>query len=383
MATAICLTIACGCARFEYDNTATAFDRPFVGHDEPLATIWLKTCYLYPARDLLTFDWAWRAIGGGKAMNVTPEGGVADGPFFTNRDIAPLTPAQVRAGPAVQPPPRGPWRIKKEKNKGRTPGFIGEDATGRTWLVKFDDPEFPELGTSAEMIGSRITWLMGFNVPAFYLIRIEGTGRDTYDGRRATASLFVPGEVVGGFKFDHFRMRREVRTLRMVAAWINDVDRGDNNTLVAVANGEARCYLVDFNSCLDSWNGQPKSAWRGHRHAWDVEHQIVGLFTFGLLPEIPPKGELRSKAVGHTGLRQLSDAKAWRSQNPNTAFDCLAQSDAAWMAERMSTVSDAQLRAIVESAEFSSAADAEWILAVLHHRRRQVLEAWKLEGLLD
>lgn len=374
---------AAGCARFEYNNTANVFDKPFVGHDEKPPGIWLKSYCFYPARDLLTLDWAWRALHDKEAMNITPDGDVADGPFFTNRNIKSLSPDAVRIGPATEPPPQGPWRVRKVKHKGRTPGFIGEDATGRTWLVKLDHPRYPEMGTSAEMIGSRLTWLMGYHVPAIYLVQVDGTGFARYDGKRATASLFVPGRVVGGFKFDHYRMRREVRGLRLVAAWTNDVDRGDNNTLVAVENGAATCYLVDFNSCFGSWNGRPKAAWRGHRYALDMGHLIVKILTLGILPRIPPAGVLQSRAVGHVSLLDLRDAATWKSENPNTAFERLTQADAAWMGRRIAAASDEQLTAAVAAAEFSSPADSEWILAVLRQRRRHVLRAWKLEGLLE
>ena len=58
-----------------------------------------------------------------------------------------------------------------------------------------------------------------------------------------------------------FRMRRAVRALRLVAARLNDTDRGDNNTVAIVEDGRAICHLVDFNSGLGSCNGRPKEAW--------------------------------------------------------------------------------------------------------------------------
>lgn len=374
--------IAGGCTDFRYDNTATVFDRPFRSHNDTLAGIWLKTSYLYPARDALTLSWLGRALCGDAAWNVTPDGGVADGPFFVNRDIKAISPEQAGIGPATAPPPVGPWRVKKPKTKGLTPGFIGEDATGRTFLVKLDPADHPELGTASEMIGARLTWLMGYNVPAVYLITIEGTGDSSYDGHRATASLFVPGEVIGGFKFDHYRMRRELRALRLVAAWLNDTDRVDSNTLVAIEEGRATCYLVDFNSCLGSWNGRPREPWRGWRHAWDVEHQIVGLLTFGLLPRRPEPADVKSPAVGTYDVMSGSGARAWRSQNLNTAFDRMTAADAAWMARRIAAVSHEQLRAIVASAGYSQEQDARWVLEMLLRRRERVLEAWGLQALL-
>jgi hypothetical protein len=374
-------TFAGGCSELKYDNTATTFDRPFLGDHDTLGRIWLKTCYLYPIRDYLTFIWAGRLLFGDEAWNAGPDGGVADGPFFTNRDIRSLSPLQVGIGPASAEAPLPPWRVKKPKESGGTPGFVGEDSSGRTFLVKFDQPDYPELGTSAEIIGSRIYWLMGYRVPATYLVNIEGTGQRDYDGRRATASLFVPGELVGGFKFDCHRMRREIRALRLVAAWLNDTDRTDNNTLVAVENGVAACYLVDFNSCLGSWNGRPKEGWRGWRYAWDVEYQLLTLLTLGALPRLPGPALLRSPAVGSFDLMTDGDPHAWRSQGPNTAFDRLTRADADWMARRMGAVSVEQLASIVAAAQMTNPDDADAVLRMLLARRRRIVQAWHLDAL--
>ncbi|HVP12686.1 MAG TPA: hypothetical protein VMV94_16030 [Phycisphaerae bacterium] len=372
-----------GCAELEYDNKAAVFDRPYEPINDSLGNIWLKTCYLYPVRDYLIFSWAGRALAGDEAWDVGPDGQVADGPFFVNRDIRGIPGDQLRVGPPAAAPPAGPWQVKKAKEKGATPGFIGEDAGGRTFLVKLDDPAYPELGTSAEMIGSRIYWLMGYRVPTTYLTRIDGTGDARYDGKRATASAFVPGKAVGEFKFDCYRMRREVRALRLVAAWLNDTDRTDNNTLVAVEDGRAFCYLVDFNSCLGSWNGHPKEAWRGWRYTWDVEYQLLGAATLGLLPALPRTVPVKSPAVGSFELLTEGNARAWRSQNPNTAFDRMTQADAEWMARRMAAVTIDQLRAVVASAEFTDPVDGEAVLEMLQRRRERLLEAWRRGGLLE
>jgi hypothetical protein len=374
--------LSAGCAEFEYHNKAAVFDRPCEPLNDSLANIWLKTCYFYPARDYLIFSWAGRALTGDEAWDVTPEGRVPDGPFFVNRNVGGISPEQIRLGPPDAAPPVGAWRIKKPKDKGATPGFVGEDASGRTFLVKVDNAAYPELGTSAEIIGSRLYWLMGYRVPATYLTTVEDTGDARYDGKRATASPFLPGKAVGEFKFDDYRMRREVRAARLVAAWLNDTDRTDNNTLVMVEDGRALCYLVDFNSCLGSWNGRPKDPWRGRRYAWDVEYQLLGVFTLGLLPSMPRTMPIKSPAVGLFDLMTSGDPRAWRSQNPNTAFDRMTRADAEWIARRMAEVSLVQLQAVVASAQLTRPEDADSLLEMLQRRRERLLQAWGLGDLL-
>jgi hypothetical protein len=382
----IALLFACllhGCAELEYDNKAAVFDRPCEPLNDSLADIWLKTCYLYPARDYLTFSWAGRAFFGDEAWDVAPDGLVADGPFFVNRDIRAIPADDLRSGPPDTAPPTAPWRVKKSKESGATAGFLGEDAAGRTYFVKLDDPAYPELGTSAEIVGARLYWLMGYRVPATCLTKIEGTGDARYDGRRATASAFVPGRIIGQFKFDSYRMRREVRAMRLVAAWLNDTDRTDNNTLVTIEDGRALCYLLDFNSCLGSWNGRPKEPWRGRRYAWDVEYQILGATTLGMLPALPRSLPAGSPAIGAFDLLAAGDPKAWRSQNPNSAFDRMTRADAEWIARRMAAVSPTQLRAVAASAQFTSQADADAVLQMLQTRRERLLTAWGFGDLLN
>ena len=67
-------------------------------------------------------------------------------------------------------------------------------------MFKLDHPDYPELGSSASVIGSRILWALGYNVPPVFAVRIEGTGDDRLDGRRAVASLYLDN-VRGHAKF--------------------------------------------------------------------------------------------------------------------------------------------------------------------------------------
>jgi len=185
--------------------------------------------------------------------------------------------------------------------------------------------------------------------------------------------------VVGGFKFDPYRLRREIRALRLVCAWLNDVDRTDNNTLVSIQDGRGICYLVDFNSCLGSWNGRPKESRRGWRHEWDVEYQILSALTLGLLPRLPAESPVPSAAVGRLDTLNHADARRWRSQLASTAFDRCTQEDAEWIARRIAAVTADQLQAIVAAAEFTRVEDARAVLRMLQARRRRVLAAWGLD----
>src|SRR5690606_11987406 len=151
---------------------------------------------------------------------------------------------------------------------------------------------------------------------------------------------------------------------------------------IAVDQNQVVCYYLDFNSCLGSWNGRPKEPWRGWRYAWDVEYQLLGLLTLGLLPNLPNSAPLPRPAVGSFDLLTWTSARAWRAHNPTAAFDRLTQADAAWIARRMAALSLELLMSVLASAGLSDRDDAAAVLQMLVTRRESVLRAWSLEALL-
>ncbi len=265
LATVCCLLLSSGCAALRYTNTAPCIEHDVRASKVSLEAMVLNAVVAVPARDLLTFEWLGRLLSHDRAWNADTD--FAQGTsFYTPRTDDELSPERVALGPCSEPPPKLPFKLEQRKDDGYSPGFWGRDATGRKFLVKVDDPNFPELGSGATIVASRILWACGCNVSAEYLVpRVEGTGDATFDGRRATASLFIP-HVQGWFDFDWFRYRREVRALRLLAAWVNDPDRQSKNSLVVVEDGCAKYYQIDFNGALGSWQGWPKESWRGYQY---------------------------------------------------------------------------------------------------------------------
>ena len=348
--------------------------RPRFVADEGAASRFLKVHYFCPVRDWLNVP---RSVGNllGRhplARNVGVDGSVADSAFYTNRDIAGMSPAEVSRGPCSRPAPRPPFQVSKVKTSGGFVGFFGKDADGRRFIFKLDLAGFPELGSGASIVCSRILWALGYHVPADYLVTVTGTGDDRFDGRRALASEFVAGKVVGGFKFDWVRDRREFRGLRLACAWLNHTDCVDTNTLVAIRDGRAVCYLIDFNSALGSWQGVAKQSWRGWRFVWDIEWQILGLLTLGRAgPGYDANQPVVSPAVGRFDAR--FDAATWRQQTPNTAFENMDAEDARWMCEQMARLSRGQLVAAIEAGGFSRREDRNYLLRTLFARRAAIL----------
>ena len=366
-----CLGAACGCAELRHVNTEPQITRHIRANDESNELIAFKTWVLYPGRDVLTLDWLWRRLGGDEAWNADTDFD-ADTSFCAARTDEDLTPERLRHGPDVAPP-QPPLRLVKKPRPGKPcTKFIAEDATGRRFLFKLDDPSYPELGSSASVIAARILWALGYHVPAVFVTRIDGTGDERLDGRRATASLWLDG-TIGHFRWDWFRYRREARALRMACAWISHVDCGGRNALVAVADGRARYVLIDFDSCLGAWQGRPKEPWRGWQHEGDPAWNLVRVLSLGLrYPEPDARQPIVSPAIGRFDAR--FDPLAWRAQAPNTAFDHLTPADLCWIADRIRRLDRPRIAAIVAAAELTDPADADYLVETLLARRQRILD---------
>ncbi len=366
VAVGVCLILAAplaGCTALLRDNRDAWLREPARVRDDPTWLVMFKAGVLVPARDILTLEPLWRPLlRHGQAWNIDPDGRVPPGSFWQPRSRRDLEPAALARGWGAGPP-REPLELLKPKRRrdGRV-ALLMRDADGRRFLVKPDAPEYPELGSTAALVGARVMWALGYNVPETYIVRIANTGLADLDGRRAAAVAFLDN-VRGHWHFDWFRYRRELRALRLASAWINDVDRVGSNTLV-VADGEVlRYYLIDFDSCLGSWQGRPKEPWRGYRYEW----------TPWLSPQGHPQLEPISPALGRWAAD--FDPWRWRPQVPNNAFDHMTREDAAWIARQIARLDEPRLRAIISAARLSRPADAERLLEILMRRRQLVLAA--------
>ena len=78
----------------------------------------------------------------------------------------PVSVAQMLKGPLVGGGPQGThWKVTKIKTEGLTPGLQIKDGKGDKYLLKFDQPAYPEMATSTDVIGCVLFWAAGYNVP--------------------------------------------------------------------------------------------------------------------------------------------------------------------------------------------------------------------------
>jgi hypothetical protein len=348
------------------------------------------------------------------AMNVNTVDEVPDSSWFTNRHaLRHMTIEQLVRGPNTGSAPNfDQATITNAKNEGVTIGMQVEDKNGDTYFIKFDQAEWPELQSGAEIISTKILYAAGYNVPENYLGYLEPDklliGKDVKltredlakvlekvsrmpDGRyRVLASKQLQGTPKGPFPHIGIRRddpndliphehRRELRGLRVIASWINHWDMKEEQSLdmYVEENGRKflRHYLIDFGSTLGG--GQhPLEGFRGHQHVFDFGDIVQEFFTLGIHDSPDEKKAVAiSPQVGIFSAKDF-DAENWKTTYPVMAFQNMTDEDAFWAVRIISSFSEAELRKIVEAAQYSDAKNTNYILSTLLERRRIVADHW-------
>lgn len=347
------------------------------------------------------------------AKNVNTVGGVPNSSWYTNRHYRfPMSREALQRGPNREPGPsrHAPWRVLKFPTDGALPKALVRDSTGRRFRVLFNAPAHPEMATGAAMISSRLLHALGYNVPQHWLrhIRAEqlvphpdsgvtetkvdsllGAAAQRPDGSYRALVTRIP-EVerrIGPFRFEGTRSddandvfphedRRELRGLRVVAAWIQYTGIRPRHTLDVGVRVEGRRfvrhYLTDLHLTLGSAGAVPKSQWSGHEHLLEPERIFQRIGTLGLSGGEWAEGDSsRAAAIGHFEADGF-DPRTWRQKWPNPAFRRAGPADVFWAAKKVRHFSRAELEAIVATAEYSSDDVSEYILRTLLKRRNAI-----------
>jgi hypothetical protein len=348
------------------------------------------------------------------AMDVNAVDEIPDSSWFTNRhNLRHMSIEDVIRGPNQgNAPDFNGATITKAKSAGITPGLQLKDKKGDAYLIKFDHKEYPELQSAAEVISTKILYAAGYNVPENYIAYIRPeqlaiaddlklTREDLAkmlepvaklaDGRyRILASKFIPGKPKGPFPHIGIRHddpndliphehRRELRGLRVIASWINHWDmkeqQGFDTYVEEHGRKFLRHYLLDFGSTLGA--GQfPTEYFRGRENVLDVGNIMKELISLGLYfsPD-EKKGTIVSKQVGMFTSQDF-DAKTWTTTYPVMAFQNMTDEDAFWAMRTILSFSEAELRKIVETGEYTDPKDTAYVLQTLLERRSIVAQYW-------
>ena len=361
----------------------------------------------------------------GPSVNVNTLGEVPDSSWFTNRiGVRNMTIEEVLRGPdTIDGPAPGPWEVIGKPTAGITPKFAIRDANGIVFLIKLDPTSVPELASSVELISTKIFHAAGYTVPEDFItsfdpqqLRISKDARlkarsggerqmtiedvrrllkyqpRQADGTiRALASRWVPGKVVGSFRFTGTRpddpndiypheLRRELRGLRVFSAWLNHDDARSINSIDSYVEVDGRRfirhYLQDFGSTLGSGSTSAQQPRGGYEYLIEGDKIRKGLLTFGLwqrdwmkakYSDLPSLGNIES---------QVFDPATWKTEYPHPAFAAMDAEDAFWAARIVAQFSDAMIRSIVAASKLSNVEAAEQLTKVIIERRDKVVKHW-------
>ena len=358
------------------------------------------------------------------AANTNTLDEVPDNSWYTNRHyFHRMSVEELERGPgnSTPPVPNGAWRITSAKSDGVTPGFVIEDERKNRYLLKFDPPQYPELCSGPDVIGSKIFYALGFNTPENYIVHFRREQLQVSDGvmyrhpsgkktplsddvvdellqaqrkgpdgtYRALASRWVEGRPVGPFSYEGTRSddpndivphqdRRELRGLRVFAAWLNHQDTRSINSMDTLVSENGipylKHYLLDFGSILGSAGVGPKMAWYGHEYVIERKAAAIQMVTLGVYPPSWARSEYRN----FTGTGMLDyksfDPASWKPSYPNPAFLLTDREDAFWGAKQVAAFTDAEIRALVKTGEYSDPRTADWIAECLIQRRDKIAD---------
>ncbi|MEW6357476.1 MAG: hypothetical protein AB1696_14190 [Planctomycetota bacterium] len=330
---------------------------------------WFKSMFFSPTKELVYLDrWWGRATGHPfPAKNIDVNGNPADSPVFVNRDASKMSLAEIERGPNSDDGPVGKITATKIKESGASPGFFGKDSRGVKYLFKFDINGWPEMATGAEVVGNRLMHALGYNVPEAQIMIMHDVGTK-FDGQRCAAVKFVPGEILGPWDFKENRDLREVRTLKLASAWINNTDMKEINSLMTWRDNRLKVYLIDFGNSLGSHSIDPKMPEAGWEYRFDVDEMFHQIFTLGLCGK--PFRKDKKPFSPAVGLFDADfDPERWKTNYPVVSFFDATPDDSKWMARRIAAFTDDQIRAAVSAGEYSRKEDADHIAAVLMQRR--------------
>jgi len=382
-----------------------------------------------PVKDFLNLAAHYRKITNNykQAKNVNALQEVPNSTWFTNRHgMKPMSEEELQRGPTLGtgPASEGELIVIGAKAEGVSPGFTIKDSRGDVYFLKFDIKGYPDLNTATEVIGTNFVYACGYNTPENYIVTIdpkrvrlgegvtyknkylrdvpltvehikevvESAHRNADGTYRVVASKLLPGKPVGPFLYagnrkdddnDHVphNHRREMRGYKVISAWLNSVDTKANNTLDMYVEEDGRQfvkhYIIDFATSLGAGGWGPASAARGKHGAADVGNMLLRALTLGLWVEPYEKklGEQISPSVGYFDS-ELFDPGDFAFIIPNPAFKRATELDGFWGAKLVMSFSDADIRAIVETGEYSNKSDEEYIIKTLIERRQMTGRYW-------
>ena len=358
------------------------------------------------------------------ARAVNTLGEVMDGEWYVNRHgTRRMTIEELQRGPGNTNPPAlgAPLQVLVVKAFGANPGLLVADSKGQLYLLRFDPFGYEGLATGAEMVTSRLLYALGYHIPETYIVKFErsqlaanpegqavsSSGRpralvatdidlilrrvpvtgQTYRAvatrlPEARGSLLGPFQIWGTRRDDPndtvpHEHRRDLRGLGVFEAWVNNANAravGTQDILTTIGGvTRIRHYLIDFTRSLGSGVlGGPKLAWEGNEPVLPPLNEIGRNIT-GMGIRTPPWMKAKYPGLREVGAFEAStfNPEEWTTNHPITPFANRLPDDAYWAARQVMAFTDEDIRAIVQTGQYSKEAE-DWITAALIERRNRI-----------
>jgi hypothetical protein len=224
------------------------------------------------------------------------------------------------------PDPNGKFTFVKEDTQGTSPKFDVTDEQGIGWKVKLGQE--PQSETAA----TRLLWAAGYFVDEdYYLPEIKVTGMPKL--HRGSSSVSADGTVhkarlerkLKGVKklgnwdwFDNpFANKRELNGLRVMMSLLNDWDLKTINNSIYEVNGERRYVVSDAGTTFGNTGGVMSRS------------------------KSEPKEYADSKFIGKSELDFVDFVQNGKMQK---VTQHIPRADAKWLAQRLSQLSEEQIR---------------------------------------
>jgi hypothetical protein len=394
-----------------------------------------------PADRLLNVDYGLEAVNV-NALDEVPTSSWYEDPRRdpANPAAAPraLSAEELARGVRRDDPAEPPFVIVAGLDGGSAGGFVVEDARRRRFVLKLDPEGHPGLVTGADAVTTRLAWASGWRVPADDLldvareelrVRPGATMANQYgkrepldegdvdsvlrhsvrgaDGRyRAVTSRWIEGKVLGPPSFvgrdrsdgnDRYahENRRDLRGFGVWAAWVDDVDVIENNTLDSYVGERGRGHVVhyqlDVGGSFGAFSAAPAHYWMGDQSYFQAGRIIGAFLTLGLVRYRweDERWQRRRRALveqypefgGYSA--QHFDPRAWRPIVDIPAFVRQTRRDRYWGAKRVAAFSREELAAVVAAGGYRPAAAAYLTETLWRRRIRIALDAFGETAALD
>ena len=266
--------------------------------------------------------------------------------------------------------PKPPFRFIKEVKEGGMPKFEVEDARGTKWRVKLG----PE--AQAETAATRLVWAAGYNAEESYYLK-----RAQIDGMKklSRGQKFVQGDSVVGARFEPrrkdvergpewswrnnpYKGTRELNGLKtmMVVLGNWDVFKKNNRVLHDKNTDEARYTVTDLGATMGAVGGI--GGRRSKNNVNDYSRARIVSRVEG--DKVKFNYNLRPRRFGW--LSVVYPPYLIRQHRATTTMNKVPVQDAAWLGNRLSQLSDDQLRDAFRAAGYDRGAQEAYVRALRH-----------------